>query len=81
MTLCLSSAVVDGLVAICDRPSGHRPATVHYDVELSRAWASADFGKPVRAALGEAERREAEAAYWHNRRRADEAELGTGMTG
>ena len=49
---CLASAVVDGLVAICDRPEGHQPATVHYDVELDRAWASADFGRPARAALG-----------------------------
>lgn len=81
MKLCLVSAVVEGLVAICDRPSGHRPATLHYDVELNRAWTSVDFGRPVRAALGEAERREAEAAYRENRRRADEAELETGMTG
>jgi hypothetical protein len=81
VTLCLSSAVVEGLVAICDRPFGHRPATLHYDVELDRAWKSVDFGRPARAALGEAERREAEEAYWQGRRRADEADLGTGMTG
>lgn len=81
MKLCLVSAVVEGLVAICDRPSGHRPETVHYDVELNRAWAAAEFGGPVRAALGEAERREAEAAYWNSRRAADEADRGTGTTG
>jgi hypothetical protein len=78
---CLSSAVVGGLVAICDRPDGHQPANIHYDVELNRAWKSADFEGPVRAVLGEAERREAEEAYWQSRRRADEADLGTGMAG
>ena len=81
MTLCLASAVVDGLVAICDRPEDHRPAKIHYDVHLDLAWTSAEFGRPVRAALGEAERREAEDAYWQNRRTADEAGLGTEMTG
>jgi hypothetical protein len=79
--LCLASAVVGGLVAICDRPEDHQPVTVHYDVELDRAWASVDFGRPAGAALGEAERREAEDAYWQNRRAADEADLGTEMTG
>jgi hypothetical protein len=78
--LCLASAVVGGLVAICDRPA-HEADPVHYDVELNRAWAPADFGKPTRAVLGEAARREAETAYWENRRGADEAGLGTGMTG
>jgi hypothetical protein len=78
---CLSSAVVDGLVAICDRPEGHQPANLHYDVELDRAWTSVDFGRPTRAVLGEAGRREAEEAYWGGRRGADEAEAGTEMTG
>lgn len=81
MKLCLRSAVVGGLVAICDRPGGHEPATLHYDVELDCAWASAGFEGPVRAVLGEAGRREAEDAYWQSRRAADEIEMGTEMTG
>jgi hypothetical protein len=72
---CLASAVVDGLVAICDRP-GHRPPTPHYDVELDCAWASDGFRRQTRADLGEAERREAEDAYW-----AAHWKTGTRMTG
>ena len=76
--LCLASVVVEGLVAICDRPSGHQPATLHYDVELDCPWVSPGFGRPVRAVLGAAERREAEEAYRAARRWIDEAERGTG---
>jgi hypothetical protein len=81
VTLCLASAVVDGLVAICDRPEDHRPAKIHYAVHLDLAWTSAEFGRPVRAALGEAERREAGDAYRRHRRDAGEAGIRTEMTG
>jgi hypothetical protein len=76
--LCLASVVVDGLVAICDRPSGHQPATLHYDLELDLPWSQGSFGRPVRAVLGATERREAEDAYRSARRWIDEAERGTG---
>lgn len=82
MSLCLASAAVGGSVAFCDRPPGsHGSADVHYDAELDCAWVTGSFSRPRRVTLGEAERREAEDAYWRNRRSADEAETGTEMTG